>query len=383
MTHSRQARLHLTFAPPCFNNTPQETRMHTETIGIVGSGNSARALAAHLSSQGYPVILCTRNPDAIGAIRDRKSIVATGILEGTFPVEEVTRDPARLAERCSTIFVASVTTAYRDIAARLAPLLCERHFLVLFSGKLCGSLEVAEVLRARGASGVPVIETDSLFDCRAQGDSGIWIRGFKSWTLLSCPQRSQTRRNAPRLLRFFPGLEEASNIIQRGLTDFGALAHAVISIANLNKIDRKESVLFYYEGLSEKTIVLLEQMEQEFQSVAEAYEARLISMKDLLNRYYGCDTESLLAAMRSVPNYRHSYAPPALDHRFLREDVAQSLVPMQALARKAGIDTPMIDAVISMTSVLSRDNMRSTGRTLERLGWSHLSHREIVDWMHQ
>jgi len=357
--------------------------MHTETIGIVGSGNSARALAAHFSSQGYPVCICTRNPDGIGSIRDKRSIHATGVIEGTFPVDEVTDDAQHLAERCSTIFVASVTTAYRDIAATLAPHLRSHHFLILFSGKLCGSLEVAQVLRAHGADDVPVIETDSLFDCRAREDSGIWIRGFKSWTLLSCPQRSQTRRHAARLQHYFPGLEEATNIIQRGLTDFGALAHAVISIANLNKIDRQEAVLFYYEGLSEKTIVLLEQMEREFQTLAEAYEARLIPMKDLLNRYYGCNTDSLLSAMRTVPNYRHSYAPPVLDHRFLKEDVAQSLVPLQALARKAGLDTPMIDAVISMTSVLSRDNMRATGRTLEKLGWNHLSHREIVDWMHQ
>jgi opine dehydrogenase len=357
--------------------------MHTEIIGIVGAGNSARALAAHFSSQGYPVCICTRNPHAIDTIRTQRSILATGVLEGTFPVDEVTDDPRRLSEKCATIFVASVTTAYRDIAATLAPMLRGHHLLILFSGKLCGSLEVTQVLRAHGAADVPVIETDSLFDCRARDDSGVWIRGFKGWTLLSCPQRSQTQRFAPRLQKFFPGLEEASNIIQRGLTDFGALAHAVISMANLNKIDRQESILFYYEGLSERTIVLLEQMEREFQSVAEAYGTRLIPMKEILNRYYGCNTESLLAAMRSVPNYRHSYAPPALDHRFLKEDVAQSLVPLQGLARKAGIDTPMIDAVISVTSVLSRDNMRATGRTLERLGWGRMTHPEIVDWMHQ
>lgn len=357
--------------------------MQTEIIGIVGSGNSARALAAHFSSQGYPVCIYTRNPHTIDAIRATKSIKATGILEGTFSVDEVTDDPRRLSEKCSTIFVASVTTAYRAIAETLAPSLGGHHFLILFSGKLCGSLDVTQALREHGAGDVPVIETDSLFDCRAQEDSGVWMRGFKGWTLLSCPQRSQTQRHAPRLQRFFPGLEEASSILQRGLTDFGALAHAVISIANLNKIDRKESVLFYYEGLSERTIVLLEQMEQEFQSVAEAYETRLIPMKDLLNRYYGCNTESLLAAMRSVPNYKHSYAPPVLDHRFLKEDVAQSLVPLQGLARKAGIDTPMIDAVISVTSVLSRDNMRTTGRTLDKLGWGDLTHREIVEWMHQ
>jgi len=352
------------------------------TIGVIGSGNSARALCAYLSSQGYPVWIYARNPDRIAVVRRTGRIRAIGMLDGSFPVEEVTDDLERFASACSTVFIASVTTAYADIAAMLAPYLRAEHLLVLFSGKLCGSLEVTEVLKTHRARSTSVIETDSLFVCRAQDDSGIWIGGLKSWTLLSSPQRSMTEVLAPRLLRFFPGLERAQNLIQRGLTDFGALAHAVISIANLGTIERRQPLLFYYEGLSAKTVVLLEQMEREFQQVANAYETSLISMAELLNRYYGCRTENLLEAMRSVAPYRNVYAPLEIDHRVLQEDTASTLVPLQGLALKAGIATPMIDAVVNIISVLFGEELISKGRHLGKLGWAQLTRREIVQWMH-
>ncbi len=102
------------------------------------------------------------------------------MLEGSFPVEEVTDDLERFAGACSTIFVASVTTAYTDIAALLAPYLHADHLLVLFSGKPCGAWRSREVLRARRARSTAVIETDSLFVCRAQDDYGIWIAGSRA-----------------------------------------------------------------------------------------------------------------------------------------------------------------------------------------------------------
>ncbi|HYO58492.1 transposase [Archangium sp.] len=58
---------------------------------------------------------------------------------------------------------------------------------------------------------------------------------------------------------------------QRGLSDFGALAHVVISIINLGKIDRQEPLLFYVEGLSDRTVIPLERMERRATGPAGAH----------------------------------------------------------------------------------------------------------------
>jgi hypothetical protein len=355
--------------------------MNPHAIGIVGAGNSAHALAAYLSSLGHHITLYARQPEKIAAIARDKAITAVGRVEGTFPIAQVTGDVATLCAASETIFLATVTTAYRDVIQTMIPHLRPGQAIVAFSSKLCGSLEIAQTLQESGVKDVRTMETDALFACRIREDGAIWIRGFKAWNLFSGPTKTDTLEYATLLAKFFPGLEPAQNILHRGLTDFGAVAHAVITLANISRIDRQDDFLFYYEGLSERTIVMLEAVEREFNQVAAAYDTTLIPMAELLNRYYGCDTSSLHRAMTSVPNYRHSLAPKTLSHRYLEEDVSCTLLPLQQLAQKANIATPMVDAVITLASLLSGKNLRATGRTLQRLGWDGLSRKEIIQWM--
>lgn len=354
----------------------------TRTVGIVGAGNSARALSCYLSCQGQQVRLYARNPRRVADLARSRRLVSRGQLEGLHPLGPVAARPRDLAETCQTIFVATTADAYEDVARQLGPYLSGDHDLVLFSGKLGGCLVVEETLSRLRHPLPRVIETDALFASRAQDDGSVWIRGIKKWTLYTSSRRSLTRQNGPILERFFPGLQPADNVIQRGLTDFGALAHALTMLVNMNAVDRAQPFLFYYDGFTEKTIVLLETMEREFRSIAEAYGTSLVPARELLDRYYGCDSRgTLLDAMRTVPNYRHSQAPTTLLHRYLSEDVACTLVPAQQLARLAGVQTPMMDAVVTLASLVFGQSFASTGRTLARFGWAGWDAARIRDWI--
>ena len=356
-------------------------RPRLEACGIVGAGNSAHALACYLAHKGREVHLYARRPEQVAHLIESPVLHASGKLQGCFALAGAGSDARALARSCSTIFVCTTANAYPEVVAGLSPHLRPGHTLVLFSGKLCGSLEVQRCLEQAGCEGVQVVETDALFACRLQSDRSIWVRGFKGWNLFSAPRQSQTRQLAPLMQRFFPGLEPASNLIQRGLTDFGALAHALTVLLNVNAVDRQQPFLFYCEGFTENTVVLLEQLEREYRALALAYGAELIPAEELLQRYYGCDASSLLKAMCSVPNYRDSLAPTTLQTRYLSEDVACTLVPAQQLARRADLHTPVLDSIVSLTSVLHGVNYASSGRSLEKLGWEPLSCREICRWM--
>ncbi len=355
----------------------QDETIKCESVAIVGSGNSARALASYLSSRGHAVKLLVRSLEKVNGIQQQGHIYASGKIEGRFPIELVTTDPDSCVDSCTTIFIATVTTAYEEIACKLAPYLKHGQQVVLFSSKFGGVVHFARVLADCGVTDVPVMETDALFACRTQDDGSIWIRGFKQWTLFSAPTQSVTLKYKDSILRFFPHLQMADNVVQRGLTDFGALAHALTMLVNMNTIDRGNSFPFYLEGFTERTVVLLENMECEFRAIAEAYGTTLIPMTELLNRYYGCDTTSLLAAMRSVPNYRLSQSPPLLQHRYIEEDVSCSLVPIRQLAVKAGIKTPIIDTVVNLASAVLGEDFNSTGRTLGKLGWENMTSDQI------
>lgn len=347
-------------------------------IAIVGAGNAARSLACYLSKQGFSPHILVRSADKVKNLAQRRSIICTGKVEGDFSIVEATTEPAEMLAKCATIFVATTTDAYGDVARRLAPYLTEHHEIILFSGKFAGVVEFKTALGTR-ANYPAIVETDSLFASRIQDDESVWIRGIKQWTLYSSWNKSQTKRCSSIMRRFFPSLVEAENIVQRGLTDFGAFAHPSTMIANMTNVDRNTGFLFYYEGFTPNTLILLEQIEEEFRSIARAYETSIVPMKELLNRYYGCDTSGdLLQAMRTVPNYAFSKAPGTLQHRFIEEDVASSLVPMQQLALKAKVRTPLIDSIINISSALLQRDFASDGRTLAKLGWTDMSHTELL-----
>ncbi len=350
-------------------------------VGVVGSGPSARALSAHLAERGRRVHLLTRDATHLAWLRGHDGCVrATGKIDGTFQLAGGGDDPAAFARACETIYLATVVTAYPDVVARLAPHLRAGQRIVCFSSKLGGSVEVAHLLALAGVRGVEVVETDALFACRIQDDGSVRVRGIKQWTLYAGPTRRATEAARAFFEREHPGLEAADHVIQRGLTDFGAVAHAPTVIANMNRIDRGESFLFYLEGWTERTIVIMQTVEAELNAIAHAFDTTLVPMAEVLDRYYGGGHEgTLLSAMHAVPNYRESLAPTTLDHRYVREDVSSTLVLASQLAALAGVATPTIDAVIQLASLLHGSDYRSEGRSLARLGWSGLSAREILE----
>lgn len=365
------------FAQPVLPMDTVQQSSRVARVGIVGGGNSARALAAYLASQGHKVSILVRDLEKLPNIAETLNVRASGKIEGRFNLQQVATEPAVLLPQVDIVFIATVTTAYAEVAQNLAPYLDSHHKVVLFSGKLGGALLFSRALELAGGPNIPILETDSLFACRAQDDESIWIRGFKRWTLFSGTSRSVTEREGDVITRFFPDLQAATNIIERGLTDFGALAHAPVVLANMNAIDRQESFLFYYKGLTSRTVAILEHIEEEFNLVASAYGASLIPMKELLNRYYGCDTSSLHQAMQTVPNYRYSQSPPSLDHRFLVEDVTATLVPLQQFARLANVAIPVVDSVVTLAGVLTGIDFQGRGRSLKQYGLDGLSYEQV------
>ena len=84
--------------------------------------------------------------------------------------------------------------------------------------------------------------------------------------------------------------------------------------------------------------------------------------------------ENYSTGYSTAPGFLGIAAQPQLDHRYLTEDVGYSLIFMADLAARLGVPTPVIDAVITITSVVLARDLRAEGvRTLSTLGLDGLS----------
>jgi opine dehydrogenase len=102
-----------------------------------------------------------------------------------------------------------------------------------------------------------------------------------------------------------------------------------------------------------------------------------MSARHWLYRAYNAAGENMFQAIRANVGYKGIKAPSHLRMRYLNEDVPMSLVPMASVGRRFGIETPAIDAVIQMASTLNETDYWAHGRTVERLGISDLSVKEL------
>jgi opine dehydrogenase len=82
---------------------------------------------------------------------------------------------------------------------------------------------------------------------------------------------------------------------------------------------------------------------------------------------------------RKAPGFLGITAQSQLDHRYINEDVGYGLVFMSQLGKQVGIETPTIDSIIQLTSVLmKRDYAGEAFRTPKSLGIGDLTAEQIA-----
>lgn len=190
------------------NTANEQARLST---GVIGTGNTARALAVYLSKQGHRVHFLARSQEKLSFLDKNLELNSEGKIDGKYSMASASCIASDFAHVSKVIFVATITTAYDEIAQRLAPFLTEQHKVILFSSKLGGTLLFEQSLRSCGAKVPLIMETDALFAARIkEDDKTIWIRGFKEWTLFSSSTRTGTLENADFLKQFFSKTESGS-----------------------------------------------------------------------------------------------------------------------------------------------------------------------------
>jgi opine dehydrogenase len=347
-------------------------------IGIYGLGNIGFALLAYLNKKfNEKIIIFTNNSKNLDLI----NIFSIDKMEHILTKNKdfyITTNLEDFLSLTTDIFITSITTYYEEIAIKLAnsknfnPKI---HNIILFSSKLGGILVFKKIFNDHNIDDCNIIETDALFAARKIEDNKIWIRNIKRWNLMITSSdylKSNPNLSIYKKLREYfindVDLKIADNFVQRGLTDFGVLAHPIISLINLANIDNQKDMLFYYEGITPNTVVLIESLYNEFNSLANKFDTKIIEPQELLYRYYTCDKSNLLTAIKTVTNYKYTKLPNSIFNRFLYEDTLNTLVPAYLLGNKLNLNMNLAFSIINIIGSLFRIDPIKEGRNLEKLG---------------
>lgn len=355
----------------------------TLRVGILGAGNGAHAMAAHLSLMGHPVRLYNKFAHEIEAMQKAGGITVEGAVEGFGRLEVATTDPAQVIPWADVLLVVVPAFAHRVLAQAMAPYLRDDQVILLNPGRTGGALEVRQVLREEGVQArVYVAEAQTLvYACRIQGPARVRIMGIKQQVPVAALPASDNPIVLEKVGKLYPQFIPAPNVLHTSLDNIGAVFHPATVVFNANRIEAGEEFEFY-RGMTPTVAAYLEVIDAERVQTAEAYGVPAqTAMEWLQVTYPGVEGKNLYECIQSTQAYAGIMAPKTLNVRYISEDIPTGLVPIVSFARAAGIDTPASRAIADVCCVLHRKDYWSAGRTLENLGLAGMEPEGIIRYV--
>jgi hypothetical protein len=340
---------------------------------------------------------------------------------------EVGHDLERLARTSDFIILAHPSLYHEETVRQLAAFLPRSGRRVPLVLSPCRTLAVPYLWQTLGA-GYPIVSFQTCpYACKCFRPGALYLKRRKRAWIASAEGRVDERTIA-QLRSLFPQIVFSRTPAATSLGNIGAVFHPTAYVLNLPAIRQAEAAgrvfSFYLEGIAHHPVVgpIVEEVDQIRLRIAEAIGCQVFGLRERpreeewrevmgrvhalesrplpdLRRHrrrrarllqpihdavvsgqhwlaytYGVERvpgESLPAAIGRTPNFMKDSFPQA---RYADEDVPTGLVPLEALARRLGIDCEPITHVIDLYARQNGLDVRGAGRNLRDFDLGYLRH---------
>ncbi|MFX1290366.1 MAG: NAD/NADP octopine/nopaline dehydrogenase family protein [Promethearchaeota archaeon] len=342
---------------------------------VVGAGNGGRAFAAYLSSRGHKVNLYNRSFSRIVDIKKKGGIKVSGEIKGFFRCNLVTQNLKLAIRDVDVILIVVPASAHKEIADKIAKYLSPDQIILLNPGRTFGAIEFRRTIEKKGLSfPIFIAETQTLiFTSRQLKKNGVKILRIKDTVDLAAFPEKDTFFVYDTLKDVFPQLNAVDDYLEMTLNNIGMLLHPTLSLLNAGAMDCGKEFKFYAEGATRRTCEVLETIQNELNKIFEILGFKLLRFCNWAKKSYHVKKNQIYNTIQNIKAYENIKAPKKLITRYFTEDVPTGLVPISSLAKFLGVETPIIDSIINISSILCGINFKNEGRTLEKL--------EIIDFI--
>lgn len=346
-------------------------------ITVLGAGAGGTAMAFDCAQHGHEVRLFDFPdfPDNIAVIAREKLIHAEGDISGTASIVSAGHDVDEALQGAELIYVVGPAYSTSPFGEAVAGKLGTGQTVIVSPSSCGGALAFKKAAGfAVEDDSIRVAETSTLHYAVRLTEPGklrVFLK-LKAGNLLAALPGRHTNDVLELVADVYPGIEPAKSVMQTSLQNANPIIHPAVTLANAARIEGTAGdFLFYEEGVSDATGRLIEALDNERITIGKAMGITVLSDPEMGMRQGYMLADNYGEAYRNAPGFQGIGAQPQLDHRYLNEDVGYGLVFMSQLGRQVGVETPTIDAIIQVTSVLmARDYAGEAMRTPETLGIS-------------
>lgn len=353
-------------------------------VAVLGGGHAGRGLAGYLALHGFDVSLYNRTSENVREIIERGGLDVHGVIEGFAPLTLVTDNMAQAILKRDILIVTVPAQAHRFFAHEMTSYLGNNQLVLLMPGRTGGILEFANLIGLQcNVNEVMLGEAQTFsFVSRITGKSSVLISKIKNQVQVSAFPATDNHEFLYRLDELPVSLVTASNVMETGLNNIGAMLHPTPTILCAGLLEsRSGGYNHYHEAISESVGRLIERMDAERVSVGKEFSISPMSLLEWLKDAYDAKGHSLCECIKSIDAYDEVGSPSTLQHRYVLEDIPTGLVPISRLASLCGLDTPAIDSVINIACQLYNRDFWYEGRSLTSMGIADMVPSEIIEFV--
>jgi opine dehydrogenase len=355
-------------------------------VAVLGSGAGASAAAFDFASHGHTVSLYDfeARRETIAAVHAAGGMAATGGLEGFAPIACAGHDLVRALDGVALVLVVATASRTRAFGERCRGVLTKRQTVLVSPGSCMGAIAFKQGagLGLRDDD-IVVAETSTLpYSARLLTPGNVNIRlKVKRGNFLAAVPAGRTSGVLDLVRDVYPQMEPGENVLRTSLENPNPAIHPAITIANAAQIERAGgTMLLFEEGATRAVGRLIESVDSERIALGRAFGLTIRRDPDVGYEQGWMSEPTYYPGYMTSPVYSGIKAQSSLDHRYFNEDVGYGLVFMQDLGNQIGVDTPTIDAVLRVASVMTgRDYAAEGKRTMKSLGLATCSAERLVE----
>jgi len=354
-------------------------------VTVVGSGNGGLATAFDFALHGHTARLfdTPRFPDQVAAVSAAGGIHATGVIEGFAGIAYSGHDVAIALDGAELVVLVGPAYSTEPLARVVGPHLVRGQAVLVCPASCAGAITFKRTVGlALDDETITVGETSTLpYAVRivAPGRINVFHK-LAAGVLVAGLPRSGTDRLLSMIKDVYPGTEAAASVFQTTLQNGNPVIHPAVTLLNAGLIERTAGAfLFYEEGVTEAVGRAIAAVDRERLAIADALGVRVLSEPELGVVQGYMREANYSTGYSTAPGFLGIGAQNQLDHRYLTEDVGYSLVFLTDLAARIGVETPTMEALITLASVVLAQDFRAKGtRTLATLGLDGMSVSDLA-----
>jgi opine dehydrogenase len=346
-------------------------------VAVLGSGGGALAVAADLAHSGRDVMMADlpEFESNLEPVRQQGGVrVVAGLYGARIENVAVADTVADAVDGSELVLVVVPCFGHEPFMRVLAPLLRDGQSL-LFFGEGSGSVIARVALTAAGKEGIPVGETNTLpYLARPAGPGGVTADRKIGGVLLAGLPSSVTKELLDLVGDVWPYISAAESVWETVLINFNAIDHVATMVANAGTAEnRSGGMLLWGEGATPSVVRVIEAVDGELLAIR-----RTLGLADerryrdfLIAQGFAPDAGPALYDVMRASKLVLGYAPTGPDGlrtRYITEDVPYALVLAASIGDEVRVETPVIDGLIAITSVMLGQDFSTEGRTLTSLG---------------